>query len=778
VARPFSLHTLTGLLFAGSLAGPVAAADPPTADAVRFFETNVRPVLVEKCQSCHGPDKQKGGLRLDSRSALLAGGDSGPAAIPGKPSESRLVEAVAYADELRMPPKGKLAAKEIADLTAWVKMGAPWPYGDAKPSVQVRPAGAVTAADRAFWSFRPVADPAASKPGASLDGFIRAKLEAAGLKPAPPADKRTLLRRVTFDLTGLPPTPAEVVAFLADESPDAFATVVDRLLASSAYGEKWGRHWLDVARYADSNGSTVNHAHGNAWRYRDYVVNSFNADKPFDRFVREQLAGDLLPFTSENQRWEQLVGTGFLVLGPKTLDELDAPKMEMDIVDEQVDTTGRAFLGLTLGCARCHDHKFDPLPTADYYALAGIFKSTRTMEYFGRINEKVPKWLEQPLAVGDELAKYEEHRKAILANRGEAERLGVPPAGPAGEKARQRLKVLTDERTKLEAAAPKTPTAMSVREGTPADARVNIRGNHLNLGPSAPRGFPRVLAGDNQPEVASGSGRLELANWVASKDNPLTARVFVNRVWHWHFGRGLVGSPDNFGKLGEKPTHPELLDWLAARFVEGGWSVKKLHRLILLSATYRQAAVGDPATAAKDPENRLLGRFNRRRLTAEEIRDAALAVSGELDRTMGGSLLKTPNREYITGQAAKTPEQYDSLRRSVYLPVIRNGVYELFAAFDFPEPSMIAGRRATTTVPGQALFLINGEWTAARAGKLAGRLPADGDRLGAVYALVYGRPPTAAERERVGRFLREYDGEAWPAVCQALLASNEFFYVD
>ena len=667
------------------------------------------------------------------------------------------------------------------------------------------------------WAFRPLVLQSiptvqdAAWPRNPLDRFILAALEARGLRPAPLVDRRTLIRRASFDLTGLPPTPEEIEAFLSDQTPDPFARVVDRLLASSAYGERWGRHWLDVARYADSNGLDENIAHGNAWRYRDYVVNAFNRDKPYDRFLIEQLAGDLLPAEDATPRDERLIATGFLSLGPKVLAEPDARKMELDIVDEQVDTVGRAFMAVTIGCARCHDHKFDPFPIEDYYGLAGIFLSTRTMENF----KKVARWHENPLASADVAARQAEFeakktttREAITKLvkttnaqiRAAAKQVETLPNNLESlypPEARAELKRLQDELARLEKAAPALPTAMGVMDGSVTDAAVLPRGNFLNPGKIVPRHFPSVLAGkDQRPAMASQSGRLELGRWLARKEHPLTGRVMVNRIWHWHFSQGLVRSVDNFGKLGEKPSHPELLDWLAVRFTESGWSIKALHRLIMLSSTYQMSSAYNAAAAETDPDNRLHWRTNVRRLEAEAIRDALLAVSGSLDQSMGGSLLHVQNRGYLFDHTSKDATKYDSRRRAVYLPVIRNNLYDVYQLLDATDATVGKGDRTTTTVATQALFMMNSDLVIRASEQLAARLLASAEldwdgRLRLLYQTVYGRLPTTRELERAGAVVEEFernlrDGEtdagkrqlrAWAWLCHVLVAANEFVYV-
>ncbi|CAN5821755.1 PSD1 and planctomycete cytochrome C domain-containing protein [soil metagenome] len=793
--------------------------EPKAADS-EFFEKNIRPLFVEHCHDCHSStaDRVRGGLRLDSREDWLRGGDLGPAIEPGDPQNSLLMSVLNHEDALlKMPPKGKLPEREIALLGRWIEMGAPGPMGDLHRPV--KPAASVDLErGMEFWAFQRPQDPAipevvdADWPRNGLDSFILSALEAEGIEPARTAEKRDLIRRATFDLIGLPPTPEEIDAFLEDDSQDAFARIVDRLLESPHYGERWARHWLDVARYADSNGLDENVAHGNAWRYRDYVVASFNDDKPYDRFLLEQIAGDLLPPTgSQAETHDRLIATGFLTLGPKVLAEPDKTKLEMDIVDEQVDTVGRALLGLTIGCARCHDHKFDPISTADYYALAGIFKSTRTMESL----KTIARWHENSLATEEDLKRQADHeqeveaaRQAIvaflsqanqqlLADRGEAEGesgdLPEKPEEPYPEQTKAELKRLRDALADQEASAPELPMAMGVTEGDPENLPVHIRGSHLTLGEVVPRRIPMVFSEHPPPTFGNEqSGRLELARWLVERDHPLTSRVMVNRIWRWHFGRGLVATPDNFGALGEPPSHPELLDWLAVRFVEEGWSIKAMHRLIMLSNTYQLGLNNHPEAARIDPENRLRGRMEIRRLEAEAIRDALLAISGRLDRSFGGSMLPVKNREFFFDHTSKDHTTYESPRRSLYLPVVRNHLYEMFQLFDGTDASVTNGDRATTTVAPQALFMLNSDLVLQSAEDLAARLLNledldDPDRVRRLYETAYGRLPTTAELSRAEAFLSTFDGDppsevesrlvAWQALCQTILASNEFLYV-
>jgi hypothetical protein len=593
-------------------------------------------------------------------------------------------------------------------------------------------------------------------------------------------------------LIGLPPTPQEIDAFLANESPDAFARVVDRLLASTRYGERWGRHWMDVARYADSNGFDENVAHGNAWRYRDYVVASFNRDKPFDRFVIEQLAGDLLQFNNEAQRHEQLTATGFLSIGPKVLAETDQRKMRMDIIDEQIETTGRAFLALTLGCARCHDHKFDPIATADYYALAGIFKSTLTMTKY----TKVAEWHEHVLPCAQATAMKADFDAKVATKKKAIAELenGETSAKPSSQTETQ-LKKLREELAALEKEGPNLPSAMGVTEDKIVDVAIHLRGDPLKLGQVVPRRMPPALRGPHEPKFSDKqSGRRELADWLVDPQHPLTARVIVNRVWRWHFGKGLVRSTDNFGLLGEKPSHPELHDWLARRFIAGGWSIKSLHRMIVMSSTYQQLGNASQETLTIDPDNRFFSRAVVRRLEAEAVRDALLAASGQLDVTMGGSLLKLKNRAYFFDHTSKDLTTYDSRRRSLYLPVVRNHTYDLFQLLDFPDPAVTSGDRATTVVASQALLMLNSDIVMQAASDFADRLIADSDdddeRLSRLYAIAFGRAPTTDEREADMLFLRKLgragsadlsDAErpryAWTTLCHVTLATNEFIYV-
>jgi mono/diheme cytochrome c family protein len=958
------------------IAAPAHAAD------VEFFEKRIRPLFVEHCFQCHGenPSKVKGGLRLDTAAAIRKGGDSGALFVAGDPDKSLLIKAVRYADpDLQMPPKGKkLAPAQIADLERWVAGGAPLP-----PDV-VMEADPIASA-RTNWAFRaPVKPPVPAVTNTAwvkspIDAFVLAKIEAEArhrnlpLAPAEPADKRTLLRRATYDLTGLPPTPAEIAEFLADDSPGAFAKVVERLLASPRYGEKWGRHWLDVVRYTDSfdaRGIGGEADVPEAWRYRDWMVEAFNRDLPYDQFILQQLAGDILA-TNVPGRFDTnaLIATGVYVIGEWGTGDADKEKMLTDIVDDQIDVTGRGFLGLTLACARCHDHKFDPISTRDYYALAGIFFSSHILPSPGVKTAGSPV-LRIPLAPPEVLARREQAEKRVAklereldrragaasftaANRGEfnqptlaaihAPGADLPNAvansgdepirfltitlpgrsvalhpSPERNAAAVWLSPITGEvevsgrvadaddkcgngfewtlyhgtnaltsgkvnngqtelltstnlsvsrndlvqlvvkprgkdhscdttvvelrvqqrdatnewrlphdvvadlpksantgawhfisfagqpPTKLESALSpeeraaqesargelaalrkelerKIPVAHGLREGgTPQsahagirDARVHIRGKYDRLGDVVPRRFPTVLAGDEQPRLGTNtSGRLELARWIASPTNPLTARVMVNRLWQHHFGEGIVRTPNNFGKLGTPPTHPELLDWLAHRFVESGWSIKAMHRLLMLSATYQQSSrgcvAGDSRVETLDPENLSFARASRRRLTAEEIRDAMLFTGGELDMATGGPSVNDLNTR----------------RRTLYVMTVRSDKSTYRMLFDAPDAQTMAEKRIDSTVAPQALFMLNHPFAAARASALSQRARKqagdDAARVRWLYEALYSRLPSEAESALATRILTSSgDPEtAWLRYCQVLLCANEFVYVD
>ena len=768
---------------------------PQADDAkLKFFEARVRPILFERCYDCHGTDSDnESGLRLDSLRAILKGGRSGPAVVPGHPNRSLMILAIRHDPSLAaMPPKTKLPTQEIKTLAAWIKMGAPWP--NSKVPVRSDSTGAVevkfTAAEKSFWAFRPPQRPTVPTvqrtdwPTSPVDHFVLVMLESKGLLPASGANKRTLIRRATIDLHGVPPTPREVEEFLGDDSPNAFENLIERLLAAPRYGERWGRHWLDVARYADSNGMDDNMFYSDAWRYRDYVIAAFNNDKPYDQFVREQVAGDLLNASNDSfDRDEALIATGFLMIGPKMLAEDDPVKQRMDIVDDQIDTIGRAFLGLTLGCARCHDHKFDPIPTADYYSLAGIFKSTRIMLSY-RVDSK---WNTRALG-SRELDERLEQLERELNELDEAVVLGNF-IGKDEEKKRLTARLAA---VKKEYAA--IPRAMAVEDEHVEDLQVFLRGNHLARGPLAPRGFPRILTGAKQePLSKSSSGRRELAEWLTRPDHPLTARVMVNRIWQGHFGQGLVRSPDNFGRLGQRPDNQPLLDWLAIEFVNRCWSIKSMHRLMMTSSSYRMSGAHNKRSAEVDPENRLLWRMNRRRMEAEAIRDSLLAVSGQLDDSMGGPVLNGNVFTILSATVLKDSEWFNSNRRSVYLPVFRSGLSDMFQAFDFPDPAVVNGVRSNTTIAPQALFMMNSELMDHVVQRMALRISRaahdDLRRIESAYELAYGRFPSPEEfiewKEHIARIRRlnaadngGANRKVWESVCRVLLSSNEFVYIE
>jgi mono/diheme cytochrome c family protein len=812
------------------VAAALPAADP--------FASRVRPLLAKNCFTCHTTGKM-GGLEMTSREALLKGGNSGPAIVPGHPEQSLLIQAVRHTHpRLKMPPTGKLSDEEIASLVAWVKDGAAW-TGDA------------------LWSLQPV-----RKPAGSIDSLILARLRAKGLKPVPPADRRALLRRVTYDLTGLPPAAEEIDVFLQDTSPDAFAKVVDRLLASPRYGERWGRHWLDLARYSDDKlNSTQDEPVPNAFRYRDWVIQAFNDDLPYDLFLKAQIAGDLLPHPEK-----YVAGLGFYALRP-------------EFQDDRVDATTRGFLALTVACAQCHDHKYDPIPTKDYYSLLGVFTSTEPREYPLAPKEVVEAFRQHKKRIEEQEAAIKEFIKSQSAGLGEilaaqtarylmaakrkdrpadldsetldrwnsylakspkehpflqqwAERSTEAEAAAfqdlvlkviqdkkavdeknlillGGNKDRRslsqvnlvslerdkyilwrdlfsesrgvlyygdkkidrflhgewkaHLEALREELERRKKALPEPYPFLNIIGdlAKPKNERVQIRGSRENLGEEAPRRFLTALCqGDPRP-FTKGSGRLELAEAISSRDNPLTARVIANRVWQHHFGQGIVRTPSNFGRLGEPPDNPELLDYLAARLVENGWSIKKLHLEILLSAAYARSTAYDVRNFTADPENRLLWRFPRRRLAVEEIRDSILAASGQLDLTAGGPPAKLTD---------------DNRRRTVYGFVSRRKLDPLLALFDFPNPTATAEQRLATNVPIQRLFFLNSGFVLRQAEALAQRVELEATpdaRVRGLYRSVFGRAPTAEEL-RLGR---SFQGSL-AQYAQALFASNEFLFVD
>ena len=770
---------------------------PKDEASVEFFEKKIRPLLAENCYTCHSADtNSRGGLRVDDRNGLVYGGESGPAIIPGKPQESLLIRAVSYTDDdLKMPPKKQLSPEQVADLTQWIQGGAAWPkvelpfdLGKSNPEYdRLR---------KEHWAWQPVQDvitPSVqnrSWPLAESDSFVLARLEQQGLAPVGDADKLTLIRRLSFDLTGLPPSPGEIDAFVSDASTDALEKVVDRLLASPAFGERWGRHWLDVARYGESTGSSRNLPYPHAWRYRDYVIASLNKDKPYDEFIREQIAGDLLPAASDEQRDERRVATGFLALGVKDVNQRFKVRFIMDNVDEQIDTVGRSVLALTASCARCHDHKFDPIPTADYYALAGIFQSSDLcagvrnkmggggLDYYD--TQMVLRIGSGSAAAGPDpetTKKIDDLGKAVAEAKAEFEALRGKPEGnepgpdgrPKRAIARQKMNKLQIEMLALtDPAAQGAPVALGLREGTfIGDTEIRIRGEAEKLGPVVPRGFLSLLSFSGQPQInRSQSGRLELAQWLTSEKNPLTSRVMVNRIWQHLFGQGLVKTVDNFGTTGDRPTHPELLDHLANRFVSEGWSVKRLVRAIVLSRAYRLGSDAPETNLAIDPANQLVWRHSPRRLDAEELRDTALVATGSLNpnppEASPAKELKVIELRNNGPEARRIAEAAASNHhRSVYLPLLRGLTPRPLEVFDFAEQGMVTGSRDTTTVATQALYLLNDPFVRRQSLALADRLLASGEsddaeRVNRAYRLTLGRPATWQEVERALRYLADY----------------------
>ncbi len=1145
----FALVTITSYFYGSARAfaddspGPKDETKVASTVDIEFFEKHVRPLLVERCAECHNAKNPESGLSVESRESLLRGGKLGPAIAPGKPKESLLISAVNHDEFLKMPPKDKLSTTDLLALSKWVASGAPWPSSPSSNSSSESSQTVASATGKStftreqteFWSYQPLARPVPPvnsqfAPRSAIDAFVQQAWADKRLTPAPLATKRDLLRRATYDLIGLPPTEEAYSRFESNTDPDAFERELDRLLASPRYGERWGRHWLDVARFAESNGLDENIAYANAFRYRDWVIRSLNADKPYDRFVQEQIAGDLLSYdpsadASYGEPLDRYIATGFLAIGAKMLAEDDPMKMQMDIIDEQLSTMCQAFMGLTIGCARCHDHKYDPLPATDYYALAGIFKSTQTMEN----HNVVARWYERPLMSEDEaenvkridkeleqvkgalaelekntrkqatkairetissalpiVSRYREFENAIrdkqttshksseaiqvrdgyalieaehfqqgnvevetnnygkdigiLLSRGAGfteyevdiqhggtyaievrhaaqesrpvrllvdsvevtdsmshvvtgswlpdtqtwfiEALVDLAAGkhkirfeskqvfphidkfalvyqpvPGSESARRdwpfgsrpvalsmafessdvplpisnlwhayftalnaskdsssearkfwmlwlaashasgdavrastsqyvethtdlpqplreqllksdpaNLRQLADayasvinaalpksqqstkelqalrevlvnkesplagpgklismftgaEDTKqaqefrmriatLQSQRPEAPMAMGVTEAKPEDLKVHLRGSHLVLGQLAPRRFPQILVSttSSAPQISSGaSGRLELARWMTGADHPLTSRVMANRIWNWHFGRGIVPSVDNFGMLGLKPTHPELLDWLANELSRGQWSIKRMHRVMMLTDTYQRSSQHVEASHAADAENEWLWRFRRRRLTAEETRDAILQAGERLDLTMYGSLMSVENHKYVnsTGNAAQL--NYDNARRSVYLPIIRSGVFDVLQTLDFPDPAMLTGVRQTSTVAPQALLMMNSELVSKQTRFIADQLATkdsvakdsvakdsalqdrdDHQLVNAVYLRVLQRLPDEREANAATRFLsdalqttgEQNRAEALQGLCRVLMSTNEFSYVE
>jgi hypothetical protein len=766
-----------GLILVGWCMGEQGTrADSP--GDVAFFEAKIRPLLHEHCFSCHSgqPKKQKGGLSLESRASLLKGGDSGPAILPTEPGKSLLIKAVHYQDAtLQMPPKGKLPERELALLEEWVRRGAPYPGTSEKTENKTT---INLAEGRKFWSFQPVRQVALpgiknkNWPRRSIDHFLLAEMEKRNLEPSAVAPARALIRRATFDLTGLPPTPEEVEAFENDTSPDAYARLIDRLLAAPQHGERWGRLWLDLARYCDVAEPWAENK-GQAYLYRDWVVRAFNEDLPYDRFIHKQLAADLLPDHQPGDR----AALGFLGLSPSYWKELKlAPDVIQAVVaeewEERIQAVTSTFLGLTVACARCHDHKFDPVSAQDYYALAGIFASTRLVDraLVPEVDaQKVQEARAKVKTLQAEIAKLQAKKSPEppiedLKKQIEEVKKNIPhfdmPLVPAVDDAS--LFVLADgpHRTKLD-----------YRPGVAQDVSLQVRGNPTNLGPVVPRRFLGLFSGSQAQPFQQGSGRLELAHAITKEAAPLTARVFVNRVWRHHFGRGLVETPSDFGSQGDRPSHPELLDDLAARFIANGWSIKWLHREMMLSAAYQQASAQDARRQAVDPENRWLSRMSRRRLEIEAWRDGMLAVTGTLKLDMGGPPLELNDLK--------------NNRRTLYGLVKRRELNDMLRLHDFPDPTAHSPSRLPTTTPLQQLFTLNSPFVQQQSKALVQRLRSevkgnDADRIRRAYWLLYGRPATARQVEFGLEFLQaqQTSDQAWNQYAQVLLGSNEFLFVD
>ena len=940
MSRLFCL-VLSLAVFAGPVIGQQdnEEVSPPAAKQFEFFEKRIRPVLVQHCYKCHSEkaaakDELRGGLLLDSRLGLLAGGDSGAALVPGKPQEGTLLSSLNY-DLYEMPPAGKLPLEVIADFKVWIEMGAADPREG-----EVATANTIDIeAGKEFWAYRPI-DPGVipEYQGAQtpIDAYIGNALNAVGLKPVKKASRQVLIRRLYYDLLGLPPTPEQIAAFVTDDSDIAYQRLVDELLKSPRFGERWGRHWLDVVRYAESV-TLRGLIYEQAWRYRDYVIDSFNDDVPVDTFIKQQIAGDLLETDDHVQRRRNLLATGYLAMGNNNLEDQDKAKLRMDAVDEQLETIGRGLLGQTIGCARCHDHKFDPIPTKDYYALAGILKNTESI-----VNANVGRWVEKELPlpeeqvraskairerlamVKSELAKLTKDKQvgvvavedvvgividdidAVLtgqwnkstsnktyvgpgyqyasggtvgttatfepmeelegvyevrfayaygSNRPKQlsvevwdadgskvtvvnettvpsldghfdslgtyrfekgmkprvvvdtsksssgavvidavqflnmelianESKGLDPDSEEDEKViAARVKELAGEAKELEKRIPPKEVYMTVREQKAiADTQIHIRGDVHNLGNSVPRGFLQVASYDDSLVISQGeSGRVELGEWITSDSNPLTSRVYANRVWGWLMGVGLVRTPDNFGVTGETPSHSKLLDYLATQLKQNHWSTKELVREIVMSDTYQRMSTPTATLKAKDPENRLLGHMNRRRMDAESILDAMLQVSGKLDLTMGGPTIKSGTKNDYN-------YPHGGYRRAVYWPAFRNSLPEVLQVFDYPNPSVVVGQRDVSSTSPQALFMLNNSKVMEYCDLAAERFLAMSDlddetRFVLVSQAVLGRKPTSRELEVSIAFIQQDDSEEsrrqnWAQAIQAVFASVDFRYIN
>ncbi len=769
-----TLFALGLIVFSGSAtAGDLSGAD--------LFEKKIRPVLVQICYPCHSGKTPAAGLHLDS-----------PQATHGVVESGALLSAIHREGKIKMPPAGPLPDDQIADFEAWIKLGAP----DARTETSAAPPYDFDQA-RKFWSFQPIRDPAPpriSDPAwnkTAIDRFVKAKLDEKHLVPLGAASKRALIRRATFDLTGLPPTPEEVAAFLADPSASAFDKVIDRLLASQQYGERWGRHWLDLVRYADTSGCNADFPVPDAYRYRNWVIRAFNDDKPYDQFLREQLAGDLLPAKDDEDRHAKTIATGYLAISRR----FGSGASEFNLtIDDTIDNVGKAMLGLSVSCARCHDHKFDPIPSHDYYAWYGIFASTKYAfpgtELYPHAADFVslgsPHQAERLKAYQDESSALD-HRIAAFNDGREGKDLSKEDRDKEIRRMKERLIVLEHD-------APASPKAYAVSDGASANAKIQIKGDPSHPGDEAPRGFLTVLGGQVLPGNEKGSGRRELAEWIIS--SPLAARVMVNRIWQGHFGKGIVGTPNDFGARGDRPVDPELLDWLASRFRESGYSIKAMHRLIMETRAYQMASGADQADLRIDPKNDFSWRFDRRRLDAEEIRDAMLDVAGDLDFSMGGPHPFPPETSFHYTQHVQFFAVYDTRRRSVYLMQQRLKRHPFLDTFDGADPNATTPARAPQETSLQALTMLNGAFVDEQADLLAVRVgmaqSTDVARIGYAYRLVFGRAPSADELRQCEQYLLKagaaFKKSGLPAdrqpravlasLMHVLLASDEFIFVD
>ncbi len=793
----------------GSVPDPREAefASMPTDEQLAFFESRIRPLLIDNCYACHSQDADEpgGSLLLDSRAGVIRGGFNGPLMIPGDPDSSLMMQAVRQVKaDLKMPPEGRLTEEQIADLESWIRMKAP----DPRSEDTVAAVRAKTAIDwnkaRGFWSLKPITQPSppvvadGAWPKNEIDTFILSKIEAAGLAPAEDAEKRTLIRRATFDLIGLPPSPEEVREFAADESPDAFAKVIDRLLSSRQYGERWGRYWLDVVRYSDTAGDNSDFPIPQMYLYRNWVIDAFNNDLPYDQFVREQLAGDLLDSSTPDEKRNLLIATGYIANARRFGSRVDDYPTHLTIEDT-LDNLGRTFLATTVNCARCHNHKFDPIPTEDYYALYGIFHSTRYPWPGIELEQRQRDFV--ALASLEEVAHVQQDRSAGQQKLdAEVKRLKKDRDDAEGD-ARKALDAELDKAEDAARVYGQQPlpyeTLYAVAEAsTIEDVSVHLKGDPSKAGDLVPRRFLSMLNGDSLPSADPTSGRLQLANWITDRSNPLTARVIVNRIWLYHFGKGLVPTPNDFGRQGKAPTHPELLDWLAQRFMDTGWSIKSLNRTIVLSRTYQQASILSAAAVEQDPTNEWLSAFPRRRLDAEALRDTLLLLGGNLDPTPGGPHPFPPQHEWKFTQHYPFKAVYETNRRSVYLMTQRIQRHPYLAIFDGADPSVSTPIRMTSTTPLQALYLLNDKFVHEQADGLMKRIlrvHIDArSRLELVWSLLFSRPPMPEEVQASESFLNsvrnelaqtgmennQLERESWMSLIRSLVRTNEFVYVD